>query len=156
MRYFIQLLTSPHVILTSSNTLCLAACVSLLIFVMNVVQRLSLFLLCCFRLSKTREAPPTSDEADQSLPKRLVELNKVRQLIREGKYGVKKRKNKNKNKKPTEKPPISSAQFVGPQDRMLPGMKRPEKAIPTLQQRPGEADKAFLHRCSQICDVSCY
>lgn len=82
---------------------------------------------------------------------------KLRQLVKDGKFIVKK-KRRNKKKKPTErnfegKPLINTSQFVGPEDFKQPGMKRQDKNLPIIQQRPWEKDKTFLYRVHQLCEV---
>lgn len=122
------------------------------------------FFHCCYsllflRLKKDREAPPSTNPDDEPLPRRLQEINRLRQLVKDGKFVEKKKQRKKKKKKvETENvfdhAPISTAAFLGPDDVMTRGMKRPEKQVPTIQQRPGESDKAFLHRANMLCDVS--
>lgn len=74
-------------------------------------------------------------------------------MVKDGKFEEKKKRKKKKKVSPEEKP-LSTAPFIGRTDLMLRGMKRPEKSIPAITQRPGEKDSAFLHRCNMLCDVS--
>lgn len=81
-------------------------------------------------------------------------------MVKEGKFDTKKkRKHRKKKNVPLNvegRPLLHSGQFIGPVDYQQTGMKRPEKSIPTIQQRPGERDKTFLYRLNQLCDVSTY
>ncbi|XP_034247646.1 coiled-coil domain-containing protein 137 [Thrips palmi] len=107
------------------------------------------------KLSKVRDAPPPKNDQDDPLPRRLQEINKLRQMVKDGKFDkpkVKKKKQKKELPPGFLKAPLSTEAFLGPTPKLLRGMKRPEKQIPTIQQRPGESDKAFFHRCNVLCD----
>ncbi|KAK3917606.1 Coiled-coil domain-containing protein 137 [Frankliniella fusca] len=100
--------------------------------------------------------PPATNDDNEPLPKSLQEIMRLRQLVKEGKFNNKK-KRKPKKKKDVQlnvegKPLLDSSSFIGPPDVKQPGMKRPEKPIPTIQQRPGERDRTFLHRVQQLCE----
>ncbi|XP_026293630.1 coiled-coil domain-containing protein 137 [Frankliniella occidentalis] len=100
--------------------------------------------------------PPSANDDSEPLPKSLQEIMRLRQMVKEGKFNNKK-KRKNKKKKDVQlnvegKPLLDSSNFIGPPDVKQSGMKRPEKPIPTIQQRAGEKDRTFLYRVQQLCE----
>lgn len=108
------------------------------------------------KLKNVVNNPPSQKEDEEKLPKSVQEIIRLKQMVKEGKF-VAKKKRRTKKKKNVKlnvegRPLLNSAQFLGPQDYKQPGMKRPEKGIPTIQQRPGERDKTFLCRLNQLCD----
>lgn len=86
------------------------------------------------KLKLVINAPPTNPNI-QEIPKSVLELNRLRELVKSGK--------KPKRKKKRNLIDTSNFSTEGPK---LPGLAQDDSYIPKLKQKPGESDSAFLWR----------
>uniref|UniRef100_A0A0P4VMC2 Putative coiled-coil domain-containing protein 137-like isoform 2 n=1 Tax=Rhodnius neglectus TaxID=72488 RepID=A0A0P4VMC2_9HEMI len=96
------------------------------------------------RLKKIINAPPI-DPDDQEIPKSVIELNRLRQLVKDGKL------KKHKKKKKVCKNLINTSNFFNPGPK-LPGMTQRDKMLPKLQQMVGESEAHFLNRVNSAAE----
>lgn len=89
--------------------------------------------------------PPT-DPDDQAIPKRFLELKRRMDKVKLG------RAKKRPAKIHKDKDLIDTRKFRETEVN-LPGMRRPEKAIPVFKQLPGEEGHQFVHRIQLKCQV---
>ncbi|XP_049854952.1 coiled-coil domain-containing protein 137 isoform X1 [Schistocerca gregaria] len=96
-------------------------------------------------LSAKVNAPPTQPD-DQSVPKSLIRLMKLKDDVKQGKF-----KHKKKRKKRKRGEWLIDTKVLAEKDHKVPGMTRPDKPVPHLIQRPGESEFHFLRRIEQAC-----
>lgn len=97
------------------------------------------------RLKNRINAPPINPD-EQEIPKSLLELKRLRQLVADGKFKQKKTKKKGKKKNL-----IDISKFCNPGPK-LPGMIQTDKLLPNLQQMVGESEANFLNRINSATE----
>lgn len=94
----------------------------------------------CFRLKTKIDAPPR-DTDEQTIPKSLERVIKLKEAVRSGKISVKTKKRKRRSK--------NGLITLGPQNKSLHPSAKPEKSVPVFDQRPGESTESFMHRVNR-------
>ena len=100
-----------------------------------------------FRLKDKINAPPEILDF-QEIPKSVERIQKINKAIKDGTMSLTKKKRKKK-----KKDWLINTENLDEKQIKLPGMKRPEKPVPTFLQQAGETDLHFLHRLEQACHV---
>ncbi|RZF45241.1 hypothetical protein LSTR_LSTR010385 [Laodelphax striatellus] len=88
-------------------------------------------------------APPSNPD-DQEMPKSIVNLMRLKDIA---KKSVFKQKKKKKGRQM-----INTSNYTS-NDRRLPGMKRPDKVMPSLTQIQGESDEQFMQRVNEATET---
>ncbi|XP_039290225.1 coiled-coil domain-containing protein 137 [Nilaparvata lugens] len=88
-------------------------------------------------------APPSNPD-DQEMPKSIVNLMRLKELAKKAVFKPKKKKKGRQM--------ISTSNYTT-NDRRLPGMKRPDKVMPSLTQLQGESDDQFMQRVNEATET---
>lgn len=96
-------------------------------------------------LSTKINAPPAQGD-EQSIPKSLIHLMKLKNDVKQGKF-----KHKKKRKKRKGGEWLIDTGVLAEKDHKVSGMTRPDKPVPHLIQKPGESEFHFLRRIDQAC-----